>query len=77
MNNIQEKMNIIQNISETPTQCNHHIKSEKTTIKLLSGRRTFTFPEYVNGVCTCCGKSFRYIRKEDGSLKSMRNKKEK
>lgn len=51
-------------------KCNHRIKSKNNTITLLPGKRSFTYPEYVCGVCKCCGKAFRYIRDEHGELLS-------
>ena len=57
-------------------KCNHRIKSKNTTIKLLPGLHTFTYPEHIYGVCECCGKSFHYIKYSDGILKKYKNKEE-
>ena len=58
----------------TSLKCNHRIASEKTTIDLLPGRRSFTYPEHVYGVCRCCGKPFHYIRGDHGKLLSTKSK---
>ena len=49
-------------------KCNHRISSKKTSIVLLSNIQTFTFPQHIHGVCECCGKSFDYIKDENGKL---------
>ena len=55
-------------IDPQPENCNHKINSAKTSIVLLPGQRTFTFPEHVYGICRFCGKPFHYIRDENGNL---------
>lgn len=55
-------------INPQPEKCNHKIKSKGTSVVLLEGQRTFTFPEHVYGICKYCGKPFHYVRNPDGTL---------
>ena len=55
-------------------KCNHRVKSKNTSIVLLN-RKSFTIPERIYGVCKCCGKSFEYVKKENGSLLKYKNTK--
>lgn len=60
--------------NEINKKCNHRIKSRNTSIILLDTPRTFTYPQHVYGVCECCGKSFHYIKDENGKLKLYKEK---
>ena len=60
-------------IDPQPEKCNHRIASRATSIVLLPGSRTFTFPEHVFGVCKYCGKPFHYLRDIDGKLVAYNN----
>ena len=63
-------------IDPQPEKCNHRINSKNTSIHLLPGNRTFTFPENVYGICKYCGKPFHYLRDIDGKLTLYKNEKE-
>ena len=67
-------MNNKEKVQKSAKKCNHRVKSENTTIMFLEGYKTFTTPEYVHGVCTCCGKSFLYIKTPEGELKLSNNR---
>lgn len=63
-------------IDPQPENCKHNIYSKNTSIVLLPGYRTFTFPENVYGICKFCGKPFHYLRDADGKMTLYHNKKE-
>ena len=56
-------------------KCKHNIRSKDTSVIILDTPRTFPYPEHVYGVCKCCGKSFHFIKDENGKMKRFNKKK--
>ena len=75
MDEIKKTPNEYGIIDAEPYKCNHKLKSKSTSIVLLGGQRTFTFPEHIFGVCKYCGKPFHYIRDVDGTISPYKKEK--